>query len=247
MEEQNISRGEMNPALGAKNSLGYQGNRKMSGISETRERGMTKGGVERERAASAARRSRMRKVIIALAAVLVIGGLIYWGIVVSRRSARNAPGETYAGQGQQHVALDYQFTYNSNPPTSGPHYGSPANWGVYDYEVNDKLFIHNLEHGGVWISYRPSSVDARAVERLRSIAEEFGGSKIVMAPRSANDGDIAVAAWTRLLKINLAGGDITEDQLNQIRAFYRAYKNRGPEFVPDAMPGVDPKSTQNIN
>ncbi len=199
----------------------------------------SKGEMKRERAADAARRRRVRKIIIAAVIAAAIGGLIYVGIAVSRRSVKNAPGESYDNQGQEHVPLDREFVYNSNPPTSGPHYGSPANWGVYDYEVNDKLFIHNMEHGGVWISYKPS-VDAHVVEHLKSIVQEFGGSKLVMAPRQANDSDVAVAAWTRLLKINLVGGDITDEQLNQIRAFYKGYKNRGPEFVPDTMPGVDP-------
>lgn len=100
-----------------------------------------------------------------------------------------------------------------------------------------------MEHGGVWISYKPS-VSAGVVADLKKIVDEFSGSKLVMAPRAANDSDIAVAAWTRLLKINLVGGALTDDQKDQIRAFYRAWKNHGPEDVPDFMPGIDPKSAQ---
>ena len=204
---------------------------------------ISKGEIKRERAAGAARRSRMRKIMMGVAIVLVVGGLAYWGIIASRRGVQNAPGDKYADQGQQHVALDYQFTYNSNPPTSGPHYASPANWGAYDYEANDKIFIHNLEHGGVWIAYRPT-VATSTIDDLKAVAEEFGGSKIVMAPRAANDSDVAIVAWARLLKLNLVGGALTDDQKNQIRAFYKAYKNKGPEFVPDTMPGIDPKTVQ---
>jgi len=203
---------------------------------------ISKGDYKRERAERASRRATMRKVIIVSVSVGVIGLLVWGGIIWSRRVA-NAPGASFPDQGQEHVALDYQFSYNSNPPTSGAHFTSPANWGIYDYEVHDKLAIHNMEHGGVWISYRPS-IDTHVVERLKAIVGEFGGSKLLMAPRQANDADIAVAAWARVLKIDLDGGDITEDQLGQIKAFYKAYKNRGPEFVPDAMPGVDPKSIQ---
>ena len=204
---------------------------------------ISKGDFKRERAERALHRATMRKVVTAAVSVVAIGLLIWGGIFLSRRSAENTPGESFSNQGQQHVALDYRFSYNSNPPTSGPHFASPANWGVYDYEAHDKLFIHNMEHGGIWISYRPS-VDAHAVERLKAIVDEFGGSKIVMAPRTANDSDVAVAAWTRVVKFDLVGGDISEEQLGQIRAFYKAYKNRGPESVPDTMPGVDPKSVQ---
>lgn len=203
---------------------------------------ISKGEFKRERAERALRRATIRKVTIAAVSVVAIGLLIWGGIIWGRRVA-NAPGVSFPDQGQDHVALDYQFSHNSNPPTSGPHFISPANWEIYDYEVHDKLFIHNLEHGGIWISYRPS-VDARVVEHLKAIVDEFGGSKLVMAPRAANDSDVAVAAWTRVLKFDLAGGDISEEQFSQIRAFYKAYKNRGPELVPDVMPGVDPKSVQ---
>lgn len=199
--------------------------------------------MKRDRAADAARRARARKIIIAVLIAVAIGAATYAGIAASRRRAANIPGESYPGQGQDHVPLDREFSYNSNPPSSGPHFSSPANWGIYDYEVNDKLFVHNLEHGGIWISYRPA-LAPNVIEDLKNIINEFGGSKIVMAPRSANDADISVAAWTRVLKFNLIGGILSEDQKNQIRAFYRALKNRGPEFVPDSMPGVNPKSVQ---
>ena len=198
---------------------------------------------KQSRVEAAIRRKTMRRIFYTALAVFIVGGGIWVGVWYSGRYSRSLPGQFFSDEGQEHVALDYQFIYNSNPPSSGPHYGSPADWGVYDYEVNDKIFIHNLEHGGVWISYRPD-VESRVIEHLKSIVEEFGGSKIVMAPRSANDSDIAVAAWTRVLKFDLGNQDISEEQLNQIRAFYKTYRNRGPEFVPDTMPGVDPKSVQ---
>lgn len=204
---------------------------------------MSRGEAKRVARQDAARRKNKAKwfwVCGGALAVIGIAGLIVWA---GAKKAKNAPGASFPMQGQEHVALDYQFTYNSNPPTSGPHYASPANWGVYDYEVNDKFFIHNMEHGGIWISYKPT-VSVEVVDNLKKIVDKFGGSKLVMAPRGANDSDIAVAAWTRVLKLDLVNGDITDDQMNQIRAFYKAFKNKGPEFVPDTMPGVDPKSAQ---
>ena len=204
--------------------------------------------LKKNRLEEALRREKRKKFFwIGGITVFVLGVIALIGYYATRPQDP-LPGVAYPELSRDHVALDHQDTYNSNPPTSGPHYSSPANWGVYDYEVNDRFFIHNLEHGGIWISYRPvsatSSPDAHVAEHLKAIVDEFGASKIVMAPRTANDADIAIAAWTRVLKINLMGGDITEEQLNEIRAFYRAWKNRGPEFVPDSMPGVDPKTIQ---
>jgi hypothetical protein len=179
--------------------------------------------------------------------VIIVGGILLgWvGVRAIRRGAADLPGKFYPSQGQEHIALKAEppKPYNSNPPSSGGHYASPANWGIYDYEVNDKIFIHNLEHGGIWIAYRPA-VSPKIVEELKSLVNELGGSKIVMAPRSANDADIAVAAWSRVLKIDSAGEVLSAPQKEEIHTFYRRFKNRGPEFVPDTMPGIDPKSVQ---
>lgn len=184
----------------------------------------------------------MRRVLwIGIAFILVVGGT--YGIY--RYSTRPLPGASYPSVGQEHIGLDAVLPrpYNSNPPSSGAHYSQPANWGIYDYEVNDRIFIHNLEHGGIWVSYRPS-VPPATVEKLKAIVSSFSGSKLVMAPRSANDADIAVVAWARVLKFDLDGDNLTAEQESRIKAFYRAFKNHGPEFVPDTMPGIDPKNAQ---
>lgn len=200
---------------------------------------------KKSRIDQAIRRKKIKRILwtagILLTSVLLILILVW----LAWRGERNAPGVSYPEVGREHIA--WQATppkpFNSNPPSSGAHYPSPANWGVYDYEVNDKIFVHNLEHGGIWFAYRPS-VPAKAVEDLKGIANEFGGSKIVMAPRSANDADIAIVAWTRVFKFDLTNGALSDKQKEDIRAFYRAFKNHGPEFVPEDMAGVDPKSVQ---
>lgn len=200
---------------------------------------------KKSRIDEAIRRRKIRRMLLIAGILLAVVGVILLIAWFAIRSAKNAPGVSYPEVGREHIALQAPLPkpYNSNPPSSGGHYESPANWGVYDYEVPDRLFIHNLEHGGIWIAYRPS-VSAHVVEHLKTVVSEFGGSKIVMAPRSANDNDIAIVAWSRVLKLDLVNGDITDEQLDQVRAFYKTFKNHGPEFVPDTMPGVDPKSVQ---
>lgn len=196
---------------------------------------------KKNRVAYAVRRKHIKIILWGSGAAIILSGLILGSIKYSRWYTKNLPGQFFENQGQEHVELDYTFTYNSNPPSSGPHFGKPANWRIYAYEVNDKIFIHNLEHGGVWIAYRPT-ISPSIIDDLKSIINEFNGSKIVMAPRSSNDTDIAVVAWSRVLKFNLAESTLSDKEKNEIRGFYRAFKNHGPEFVPDIMPGIDPKT-----
>lgn len=49
--------------------------------------------------------------------------------------------------------MDSKEYGGDQPPTSGPH-ASPLSWGVYDTEVLNDTVIHNMEHGGIYVSYR---------------------------------------------------------------------------------------------
>ncbi|MBI4127746.1 MAG: DUF3105 domain-containing protein [Parcubacteria group bacterium] len=126
--------------------------------------------------------------------------------------------------GREHIQNGTVFEgYNSNPPTSGPHYPQPANAGFYDKELPDEQLVHNLEHGHVWIAYRPS-LSQEVVGAIR----KFAGGNVIVTPRSKNDADIALAAWGRLDAFNLEEGKI---DTQRIRDFILRYRSRGPENI----------------
>lgn len=114
--------------------------------------------------------------------------------------------------------------YNSNPPTSGPHWPAPAKNGIYDTQLPDEQLIHNLEHGYIWISYE-SDVSQDVKDQLKKIVEEDNW-KIVLEPRDANETMIALAAWGRVLKLD-------SPDYEKVRAFIKTYRNRGPERTPE--------------
>ncbi len=57
---------------------------------------------------------------------------------------------------------DAAIMWNSNPPSSGPHFGLWAYWGIYTTPIPRGYYTHNLEHGGVVLSYRCASRNASA-------------------------------------------------------------------------------------
>lgn len=123
---------------------------------------------------------------------------------------------------RNHIAEGTTYTsYNSNPPTSGPHYPSPALTRFYDKELRDEQVVHNLEHGNVWISYKPGL----PVETIKTL-KGFASGSVIVSPRSANDSDIALAAWGRLDKFNLENSKVDEIR---IKDFILRYQNQGPE------------------
>lgn len=92
---------------------------------------------------------------IVVVILIIAGGLFF----VIRQLTAPLPGTAYQIQGREHISVGAShLPYNSSPPTSGPHYGNPAPWGIYDHELPDEQLVHNLEHGGIWISYNCSKL-----------------------------------------------------------------------------------------
>lgn len=185
---------------------------------------ISKNELERQDRLKSVRRRRMKKVIIWIVVLAVLAAAVYGIVFWSKKAAQNKPGESVAELGREHIPVNTpRPEYNSNPPTSGAHYAQPSEWGVYDHELPDEQLVHNLEHGGIWISYKDPA-DGELVSQLKGIADDFT-LKVILTPRAANDSRIAVAAWGRLLKLETF-------EEGQIRDFISAFINRGPEQVP---------------
>ena len=131
--------------------------------------------------------------------------------------------------GATHVAQGTRVEYQSNPPTSGNHWPDPLRDGIYDEEKPDEAIVHSLEHGRVWVSYR-SDLNSEIVQALEKLlAGRFG---VILTPRSANETDIALAAWTRLDTFDLPKDGTLETK--RISNFISRYLNKGPEYVPQS-------------
>jgi hypothetical protein len=55
-----------------------------------------------------------------------------------------------------HLHVTTPVKYALTPPIGGPHNADWMTCGVYDKPVPSDRAVHNLEHGAVWITYRPS-------------------------------------------------------------------------------------------
>ena len=132
--------------------------------------------------------------------------------------------------------------WNSNPPTSGPHYGQTAVWGFYERgeEVPLVQSTHNLEHGGVIIHYGPQVPDAQ-VDEIRSYWEDDPNGLIV-APLAANGNKITLSAWTA--PDSTTGtqdrgrgflATCTEFDEGAFDAFLEQHRYQGPERIPPEL------------
>lgn len=92
--------------------------------------------------------------------------------------------------------------YDHLPATSGQHMGQVVATGIYDEYVDERLAIHNLEHGYVVMWY-DEEADPDQVDALKDFAQERiddGDAEIVVAPYNQaldEDANFAFTAWER--------------------------------------------------
>jgi hypothetical protein len=138
-------------------------------------------------------------------------------------SARTLP-----DQGATHLqSLEAKVKYKSFPPTSGRHYFQPAIFNAYNDAIDQKLALHNLEHGGVAIQYG-NKVPRAQVDRLFDYWRDDPNG-LLLAPLPQLSRQIALTAWTQLALCP----SFNEDAFD---AFLDAYRFKGPERLPpDAL------------
>ena len=184
---------------------------------------------ERERAAARQRRRRvaLRWFVGTAAAVgLVAAALLAAGFGLPEYG-RSAPSEGGVGA---HIASGAPLPQRNRPPTSGPHYGERASYGIFAEPVEAGAWVHALEHGAIVVAFRcttPDECGAVADDLERTVYQpapvgRFGERKIVGTPYREMESPFAVLAWGRILELETL--DAT-----QMLTFYERYVDRGPE------------------
>ena len=108
-------------------------------------------------------------------------------------NSRYCTEESFPGLRPDHLGSpDEKVDYNSFPPSSGPHYQSPAPWGIYEDPIKQTILVHNLEHGGIVLQY--GKVGEQTVREIQSFYQNdpYG---LVVAPYPRLGKAIALTAW----------------------------------------------------
>ena len=99
------------------------------------------------------------------------------------------------------------LTYNSNPPSSGPHYPVWANFQEYGVPLDEGYLVHSLEHGAVALLHKcePAAPGCAAtIEALRKIRDSIPTDpkcdptirvRVLIAPFPKLETPVAAAAW----------------------------------------------------
>jgi len=96
------------------------------------------------------KRLSTEQIIFILIGVATVAGLFFW---VFKETNKPQPGMQIADLGRGHIPVGTDAFYNSNPPTSGPHYEVWTRASVLDAPPDDRFLLHSLEHGYIVMSY----------------------------------------------------------------------------------------------
>jgi len=165
--------------------------------------------------------------VVLLTLVIIIGGA--WlsnnkAIEVQAKLSKPLMGEKMPDEGAGHVGRNEKHpAYNSNPPTSGPHWAGVAGPGIKAEFVPDELVLHSMEHGAAVVWYK-EGLEQGEVDKIKEAFADSDGKKIMLA-RKDLDVPVALTSWGYLLKLE------SIDQA-KIKEFIETNNDRAPEKAP---------------
>lgn len=155
------------------------------------------------------------------------------------------PQASHNGPAAQALAHDHvpgPVTYSVTPPVGGQHNATWMNCGIYDKPVPNERAVHNLEHGAVWITYRPS-LPPSEVSQLRAFAEkqpmvsstEGAASRYMdLTPYPGLPSPIVISSWGFQLKVSSPA----DPRLQQFVDKFRTSPKYTPEYGGACAGGV---------
>jgi hypothetical protein len=141
--------------------------------------------------------------------------------------------KTAPAKSRQHVtSLTAKIKYNTNPPSAGSHYYSPATWDFYTSPANPIQVVHNEEHGGV-ILWWGNKVPKSTVDELRAFYYESPDG-MLGTPLASLGTKVAITAWTSPAGSLGTGHAAVCPTFNEkaFSTFRDAYRGQGPERYP---------------
>ncbi len=108
---------------------------------------------------------------------------------------------------------DENVDYPTVPPAGGDHLGIWHTCGIYKVELLDEAAVHSLEHGAVWITYKPE-IEKEEIVKLTTILSDK--TKILLSPHSEQMSQIVATAWGRRLEVETA----SDPRLNKFIDFF---------------------------
>ena len=107
-------------------------------------------------------------------------------------------------------------TYKTSPPVGGDHNAAWQNCmgDVYDAPIANEHAVHSMEHGAVWITYKPGLPQ----DQIDALAGKVRGTEfMLMSPVDGLSNNISLQAWGYQLKLDSADDDRIDSFIRALR------------------------------
>ncbi len=169
---------------------------------------------------AAAERSKRRGSLMrrgAVILVILIVAAVLYDNYARRQLLRDVKTATYTAG----IHDAGPISYIESPPMGGAHNVVWQNCGIYEAPIHNEHAVHSMEHGAVWITYRPGLAPDQ-VEKLRALASD---DFLLLSPYPGLAQPVVASAWNHQLSFERA-----DDR--GLPAFIARYKNN-PETTPE--------------
>ena len=150
-------------------------------------------------------------IAVAGAVVLIAVAIIGYGVFAAVKGSRGWEEKLADVSGvvnyraQKNAAIDARDhkpgnqTYVTSPPVGGAHNDRWQNCmgDVYDQPIANEHAVHSLEHGAVWITYKPGLPADQIAELAKKVQ---GQDYTLMSPYAGLDKNVSVQVWGYQLK-----------------------------------------------
>lgn len=128
---------------------------------------------------------------LAMLGILLVAGVV---ALLARRPPAPAGTVSFREPARQHVTAS--VAYDHTPPAGGPHNPRWLTCGIYDHPVKSENAVHSLEHGAVWLTYRPD-LGAADLQRLRDVVKSssYGDPHVILSPFAGLPSPVVASAW----------------------------------------------------
>ena len=158
-------------------------------------------------------------IIAAVGVAVLLGGFVILVVIdVGQRATSGPPsGVENINVGPPGRHTESPVKYAQTPPAGGKHNPVWQNCGFYSKPVPNETSVHSLEHGAVWITYKPD-LPKDQINEIKNTADNK--TYILASPYKGLSSPVVASAWGKQLRLDSAD----DSRLQQFIRDYRQGK-----------------------
>jgi hypothetical protein len=168
--------------------------------------------------------------LIVTTVVIVVLAVAVIGYAVNKSSSKTSYADPSKIPGIVHTAFKSQehqngvIVYQQSPPYGGPHspYWADCTGTIYPAAIGNENAVHDLEHGAIWITYKPGL----AADQLDVVTKIVAGKDhMLLSPYPSLKSNLSLQAWGYQLFLDSASD-------SRVKRFIAALRN-SPKNTPE--------------